>query len=473
MSLTYTRESYESGPLSTTTEYKLSDGTRFVKIVTEAPAADGKVRTSTRVLRADFEGDKEHRSTLRELEAALSNANPTMYLYQPAAMGTVKLDTAGVTGAVRHEEDAPAEEEAPGRFGTPEARKAWLRSFPNTGTEEEAPADEAIDAQFLGFNADKSMSWAVTFASRGIETVRAETRAEAITAATAARAEKIAAGRTDRREELFEEAAAARAVGYVIEPGYEEQAKPLTAKQAAVLTAIRTELGLPTPLVVLPPVEGNPGLSASAPTPSGRFLIEVAPGGFLDRVAVRYEAAGYIGWADLPNSTTASSPEFRLRLESIAAAARHAVRGPDAETIEAGQKYRTYATYKNAEPLARETVDAVFSALDAAGYVGDVYRGVSIDYPSGSVTASFALPNIGGEPTRYLVGMTHDGYLSRLAKHVHTGRMEWDEEAGEDVPEGVWRTVRVHAGDRAGDILRHALRDRPALPRWKNAADAS
>ncbi|MFT4471897.1 hypothetical protein ACMX2H_18500 [Arthrobacter sulfonylureivorans] len=74
MALTYTRESYTNGPLANTTEYKLSDGTRFVKIEESYIAADMKSRHRTRVLRADFPGDYEHRSSLKELNAALATA---------------------------------------------------------------------------------------------------------------------------------------------------------------------------------------------------------------------------------------------------------------------------------------------------------------------------------------------------------------------------------------------------------------
>jgi hypothetical protein len=73
--LSYTQESYTSGPLSTTTEFKFSDGTRFVRISEEYIAADMKIRKRTRVLRSDFEGDNEHRTTRKELEAALASAD--------------------------------------------------------------------------------------------------------------------------------------------------------------------------------------------------------------------------------------------------------------------------------------------------------------------------------------------------------------------------------------------------------------
>jgi hypothetical protein len=218
MTLSYSSETYTSGPLSTTTEYKLSDGSRWVRIVEEYIAPDMKARRRTRVLRSDFPGDNEHRDTLTNLQGAIANANVVMYVEPSTA--PVKLDTAAVTGSIEEPAGAP--------------------------------------------------------------------------------------------------------VAYRIEPGYEEEALPLTTRQVAVLAAVHDELGLDAPLDVLPPVERNEVVIASHGTAS-RFLIEVDAAGYVDRAAVRYEVAGFTGWADLPNTTATDTPDFRLRIESIAAAARRTV----------------------------------------------------------------------------------------------------------------------------------------------------
>lgn len=79
MTITYSRESYDSSggaPFdSTTTEYKFSDGSRWLKIQEET-FRDGKPGNRTRVLRSDFEGDKEHRSSMKELQKVLDAAEP-------------------------------------------------------------------------------------------------------------------------------------------------------------------------------------------------------------------------------------------------------------------------------------------------------------------------------------------------------------------------------------------------------------
>jgi hypothetical protein len=158
--------------------------------------------------------------------------------------------------------------------------------------------------------------------------------------------------------------------------------------------------------------------------------------------------------------TPATSSEKR---EAAIAAAK-------AEDAAAANRYRTMEPYLEASPEARETADAVFAALDSAGYVAHpLLRGVSLDHTTGSLTANFNLPNITGDPTPYLVGITHDGLLIRLAKYVHTGRMVRDEETGTEEPESAWRTVRG-TEDRAAAVLVPALLGRPALPRWENAA---
>jgi hypothetical protein len=106
---------------------------------------------------------------------------------------------------------------------------------------------------------------------------------------------------------------------YVIEPGFEKQALPLTARQEAVVVAIHKELSLPTPFEVLPPVQGNPDLTASATDANGaRVLIEVGSTGTVYRVAVWFEFAGFTGWATLGNSAA----PLKLRVQEIARAVR-------------------------------------------------------------------------------------------------------------------------------------------------------
>lgn len=98
----------------------------------------------------------------------------------------------------------------------------------------------------------------------------------------------------------MEAEAAGAPQAYRIEPGYEEQARPLTTRQIAVLDALHANMQMPVPFDVLPPVRGNDDITASAEWEgSSRFLIEVDPEGFVDRVAVRYHVAGQTQWAEL------------------------------------------------------------------------------------------------------------------------------------------------------------------------------
>lgn len=107
---TYTREAYESHNGTTqitTTEYRMSDGDRWVKIIHRTPKPIGfGYTTSTKVLRADFEGDREHRSTLKELEATIANADIVMYVN--AAAEAPKADAVVTIGAI--EADRKTEE---------------------------------------------------------------------------------------------------------------------------------------------------------------------------------------------------------------------------------------------------------------------------------------------------------------------------------------------------------------------------
>lgn len=86
--LTYTSERYDSSggaPFeSTTTEFKFSDGTRFVRIYEEA-FRDGQPARRTRVLRSDFEGDKEHRSSIKELRSYIDRAEAVIMQVEPPA----------------------------------------------------------------------------------------------------------------------------------------------------------------------------------------------------------------------------------------------------------------------------------------------------------------------------------------------------------------------------------------------------
>lgn len=123
---------------------------------------------------------------------------------------------------------------------------------------------------------------------------------------------------TKREEALARAVAENKAEPFKIEPGYEEEARPLTARQEAVLKAVHVELGLTAPLDVLPPTDDDGSLTASATDPSRtRFAIDVDREGYLDRVAVRYEVAGKIGWAKLD-----SLDPVRDTLNLIARAAR-------------------------------------------------------------------------------------------------------------------------------------------------------
>jgi len=84
---TYSMETYsDSTGLTHTTEYRFSDGTRWVKIRESLPGADGKTRNRTRVLYSEFEGDKERRSTLKALEAAKDAADTITVYVEPALL---------------------------------------------------------------------------------------------------------------------------------------------------------------------------------------------------------------------------------------------------------------------------------------------------------------------------------------------------------------------------------------------------
>lgn len=282
MSMTYSTESYESGPLSVTTEYKLSDGSRWVRIVEEYIAPDMKVRKRTRVLRSDFPGDKEHRDTLTNLQGAIANADLIMYAEPSSA--PVKLDPTEVWGAVRVSDPGP----------------------------EDAPTDEVLDVQFLGINADKSMSWCVTFADRVLQTVRAETRDEAIAAAIAGR-------EADGLNQPMLPA-------FVIEPGYEEQAHPMTRRQEAVLLAVSAELELTAPMDVIPPLEKLGDISASLGEGGSRVALDIDAEGFLDGVRVRITVGGESEWLVL---SPGSGSKYFGRVMDAARVGRRTVKPED------------------------------------------------------------------------------------------------------------------------------------------------
>lgn len=71
---TVTKESFTGSNGEEVTEYKFSDGARFVKTIKHGETATGKASKTTTVVRADFEGDKEHPSTQKALLEALNNA---------------------------------------------------------------------------------------------------------------------------------------------------------------------------------------------------------------------------------------------------------------------------------------------------------------------------------------------------------------------------------------------------------------
>jgi hypothetical protein len=171
-----------------------------------------KARKRTRVLRSDFPGDKEHRSTLRELEGVIANASLYAYLYTPTA--------------------------------------------PASRDEKRAAAIETAKAE------DAEWTW-----------------------------------KSDAEAPAAEEAAPA----YIIEPGYEEQAHPMTARQEAVLTALHRELELTAPVDVIPPLE-KLGIVVASFGEESRFSLNVDPEGFLELVRVRVRVAGETEWVSLGGS---------------------------------------------------------------------------------------------------------------------------------------------------------------------------
>lgn len=110
---------------------------------------------------------------------------------------------------------------------------------------------------------------------------------------------------------------AAAPTAYRIEPGYEEQAVPLTARQEAVLTALHANLNLTNPFEVLPPVAADHDVSASGSDGDTRFVVDVDPEGYISRLAVRYDLGGAHGWATVPDGSQLSN-----RIKLVARTAR-------------------------------------------------------------------------------------------------------------------------------------------------------
>jgi hypothetical protein len=315
MTLTYTHESYESGPLSTTTEYKLSDGSRWVRIVEEYIAPDMKARKRTRVLRSDFPGDKEHRSTLRELEGVIANASLHIYLYTPTAPASRDEKRAAAIETAKAED---AEQTAPGPLSYVKTTK-WMGTDP----------EEDLYTNVYTYAFNDGMTYvkreAKDIVLGGFTNTVHQTGPDGRTVKSTLRELNQRVEQADaaaRAEEKAQRAASAPAPkprpAYVIEPGYEERALPLTARQEAVVAAIHKELDLRYPLDVLPPVRGNEDLTASADSPSGRVFMEIDPEGYVQRVAARYEFAGFVGWATLDSADS----DLALRVKEIARAAR-------------------------------------------------------------------------------------------------------------------------------------------------------
>lgn len=288
MSLTYSTESYESGPLSTTTEYKLSDGSRWVRIQEEYIASDMKSRRRTRVLRSDFPGDVEHRDTLTNLQGAIANADLVMQVPPAPASREEKREAA--IAAAKAEDAARVVNPGP----------------------EDAPSDEVLDVTFLGINADKSLSWSVTFMDGIILTGRGETREEA-----------IAEAKTFREAQGFNQP---MLPAFVIEPGYEEQAHPMSRRQEAVLLGISAELELTSSMDVLPPLEKLGDVVASVGEEGSRVAIAVDCEGFLTQVQVRFTVAGIVGWVDLGVSSGSAVYD---RVKDAARLARRTVKPAD------------------------------------------------------------------------------------------------------------------------------------------------
>ncbi|QGJ93480.1 hypothetical protein SEA_MUFASA8_31 [Arthrobacter phage Mufasa8] len=123
---------------------------------------------------------------------------------------------------------------------------------------------------------------------------------------------------------MSQSAAAAAPLTFQIEKDYEEEARPLTTRQIAVLNALHDNLVMTVPFDVLPPVEGNDDITASAEWDgSSRFLVEVDPEGFLVRVAVRFKIAGHTDWLNL--SRTDRTTYFYDRVKLVARDARRTV----------------------------------------------------------------------------------------------------------------------------------------------------
>lgn len=126
-------------------------------------------------------------------------------------------------------------------------------------------------------------------------------------------------------------------------------------------------------------------------------------------------------------------------------------------------------TYQHASQAARETVDAVFAAVEE---ISLPYLSVGLDHKTYSVTAQFSVPGDDPAfPTAYLVGITDSGELIRLARLVWTG--EWTPAGGlmDPEPKTHWRTVGRFVADRVGKVLARdaGLAQRPQLPRWGQA----
>lgn len=76
----YTVDRWENMDGTYTSEYRLSDGSRYVKLEETYVKKNGQWGTRTRVLYSEFEGDHERRSTLKALEAAIDGLAIKMFL---------------------------------------------------------------------------------------------------------------------------------------------------------------------------------------------------------------------------------------------------------------------------------------------------------------------------------------------------------------------------------------------------------
>jgi hypothetical protein len=294
-------------------------------------------------------GDRVHHLTSPAVYTVVKHRNDGKVNLRSTSGRALTLPDGELSAAATREErreeaiaTAKAEDAAPGRFDTPEARTEWLRAFPESTPETPARLSYVKTTKWMGTDPAEDLYTNVyTYAfNDGMTYVKREAKDIVLGGFTQTVHRTGPDGRTvkstlrelnqrveqadaaARAEEKAQRAASAPAPkprpAYVIEPGYEEQAHPMTARQEAVLTAIHKELGLRYALDVLPPVKGNGDLTASADSPSGRVFMEIDPEGYISRVAARYEFAGFTGWATLDSADS----DLALRVKEIARAAR-------------------------------------------------------------------------------------------------------------------------------------------------------